>query len=93
MNKCMWLLNIALTLATNLAFADCDLTQFHWDCEIAIHTKAKASAHSRVDCHGTDVYVNTIQYDMVRRYQRANVNMSLTINGDRVEGPCIPGER
>ncbi len=93
MIKSIQLSIFALTLATNLAYADCDLTPFHWDCEITIHTKAKPSAHSRVDCHGTDVYVNPVQYDIIRRYQRANVNMSLTVNGGRVEGPCIPSER
>ncbi len=84
---------IALSLPWLTAFANCDLTRYHWDCDITLHIKPTREAHSLVYCGGTYGYITKAEYDVLARYHRANVNMSLAVNNDYVDGPCIPSGR
>ena len=86
-------LAIGLSLLSAVTVANCDLTRYHWDCELNIHTKPTSAAHSLVYCGDVYGYMTTAQYDTLIRYQRANVNMSLVFNGSYIDGPCIPSGR
>jgi len=75
----------------NAAFAvNCDLTEFRWLCEIAVHHKYSEVAPSVIDCGGTNVYVTREQYETIARYQRASINMTLKVNGEYITSPCVP---
>ena len=84
---------ITLIVTTNIVFANCDLTRYHWECEVPLRIKPSPAAHSLVHCGHTYGYITQAQYDMLARYQRANVDMSVTINDEYVDGPCIPAGR
>ena len=83
----------ALTLVSNLALANCDLTRYRWECDIQLHIKPTREAHSLVHCDQTYGYVTTAQYDIITRYQRANVNLSVTVNDEFVDSPCVGAGR
>ena len=87
------LLVITLSFASITTYANCDLTRYHWECDLNMHIKPTPAAHSLVYCGDAYGYVTTAQYDTLTRYYRANVSMSLTLNGSYVEGPCIPSGR
>lgn len=82
-----------LSITSNAAFANCDLTHFRWDCEYQLHLKPSKATLSLIYCGREFGYVSYAQYDELTRYQRANVNMSLTVNEEYIDGPCIPGDR
>ena len=84
---------ILLMLPISIAYADCDLTLFRWDCDIPIHVKPTHHASSLIYCGNTNMYVTKAQYDIMTRYQRADVNMILTVHGEYVDSPCIPDTR
>jgi hypothetical protein len=84
---------VVLLLLSNLVFANCDLTRFRWDCDLAIKPHRTGSAHSLVYCGNSFGYLNRAQYDVLARYQRANVNMVLKINDEYIDSPCIPAGR
>jgi len=86
---------IGLLLSTfiNIIYANCNLNQFRWECDIPMHLKPSMNAHSLIYCGDTFGYINQMQFDILARYQRANVAMNVTVNGEYVDGPCIPGER
>jgi hypothetical protein len=84
---------VVLLLSSNLVFANCDLTRFRWGCDLAIKPRPTGSAHSLVYCGNSFGYLNRAQYDVLARYQRANVNMVLKINDEYIDSPCIPAGR
>lgn len=86
-------LMLLLFLPAHSALALCDVTQFHWECDIPFANKPNPSAYSLVHCGNGPVYVNKYQYEQLMRYQRANVNMILTLNGQYITSPCVPAGR
>lgn len=93
MSKRVLFILILGMLPMSLSFANCDLTEFRWECDIRIQPKPTKAAHALVYCGNHYGYVTPRQYDLLTRYQRANVNMILTINGAYVDSPCVPSGR
>lgn len=82
-----------LSIASSTAFANCDLAHFRWDCEYQLHLRPSKATPSLVYCGREFGYVSYAEYDELARYQRANVNLSLTVNDEYTDGPCIPADR
>ena len=91
--KRLALLAIVFCSVSHPAFSSCDLTRYHWDCDIPLHIKPTKSAHSLVRCGSTYGYITEAQYDQLAHYHRENVNMSVSINDEFADGPCVPSGR
>lgn len=84
---------LVLPITSALAIGNCDLTDFRWDCEMPFKLRPSPNASSLVYCGNIIGYVTQEEYNQLMRYQRANVNMILTVNGEYVDSPCIPNRR
>jgi len=84
---------VVLSFASGLAEAKCDLTHFRWDCDLPLHVRPNHHAASLVYCGNAYGYVNPRDDAILKAYQRADVNMVLTINDEYATSPCIPDQR
>lgn len=80
-------------LFASIASAECDLERFRWGCDLQIQPRPTPWARSLVYCGNAYGYVTPIQFHMLQHYQRANVDFVLKLNGEFIEGPCVPGDR
>lgn len=81
-----------LMVSTNLVAANCDLTEFSWDCEIPVGLKEQPGKSSIFFCGNSYGYLTHHQMDVLSRYRRASVNMVMKINGQYVDSQCVPAK-
>lgn len=93
MNRLSTCLFFLLLIPFQSANANCDLTHFRWDCEAYVHIKPKPYATSLIQCGHVFIYLTKAQYQTLTRYQRANLNMSIMIDDEYLDGPCVPAGR
>lgn len=84
---------IVSLLCSSTAFANCDITQFRWECDIPIKRKPSHHHKSLVYCGNSYGYLSKDEYDRLNRFHRRNINMVLKIHGEYMDSPCIPAHR
>jgi len=82
-----------LLIPVTHALANCDISTFRWECDIPAMAKPTEPARSLVVCGNTALYVSKAQHDLIANYQRADINMIFTINGEYIDSPCVPSGR
>lgn len=93
MQSCVKKIILLLLISPLNALANCNLTEFRWECDMQIYPKPAKYAQSLVYCGNSYGYVTLKTYDTLVRYQRAHVNMVLKINGEYTDDPCVPAGR
>lgn len=88
MRSFLFIISFVMTLEG--LYANCDPTRFADHCEMPFITQHNPQL-ARVYCGDRLGHITRQQYEILRRYQRANVNMILTLNGEYIDSPCIPG--
>lgn len=76
-------------MMASVSFANCDLSEFNWSCNMRMQLKPTATARMLVYCGDVYGYLTQEQYDILRRYQEADVNVVLKINDEFVTAPCM----
>ena len=89
--KSIFLLVLSMFVCLSV-YGQCDLTRFADECAIPFTTKG-ATDRSQVYCGEQLGYISRAHFEVLRRYQRANTNMILTVNGEYYDSPCIPFRR
>ena len=86
---------VFLTCFATMAFAkrNCDITTFHWECDLPVKIEKSRSAPTQFYCGNSWGYLSKRDFARLQEYQRANINMILTINGEHVDSPCRPSYR
>ena len=84
---------LCLAIPIQASFAFCDITEFRWECDLLATKKPSDGQLSLIYCNKTPLYVQPSQYEMIKRYQRADINMVLRVNDEFVTGPCVPAGR
>ena len=81
---------LLVLLQPGLSFGhtNCDLSEYRWECDLNINQKQKHK--TLFQCGAAWGYLTKQQYKTLARYQRADVNMILTLNGNFITAPCIP---
>jgi hypothetical protein len=92
MLKNIGLLLLGFSLLSTTAFADCDISQYRWDCEIPVAAKAKPGKSKLFYCGDNYGYITKRQYEILSRYRIAEINMVLKIDGEFVDDPCYPSD-
>ncbi len=87
------LIAVLWCLPLHFALANCDLKSFKWHCDLPIKQKPTQHSRSLVYCGNTPLYITQSEYKILRRYQRANVNQVLRLNGAYITSPCVPAGR
>lgn len=83
---------LILLFSSSLFAANCDLSDFSWDCDIPVGLKEKPGKSSIFYCGHSYGYLTHHQMDVLSRYDRASVNMVMKINGQYVDTPCVPAK-
>ena len=81
---------IFLSILAPIGYASCDPTRFSHNCEMPYIQKQHKHL-AQVYCGPRLGHITKHQYEILKRYHRANTNMILTLNGEYIDSPCIPG--
>lgn len=86
-------LSLIIAGFSSLLFANCNLHQFRYPCDITLKPYPTRYAKSLVYCGNSRGYVTKHDYDILTKFHRRSINMTLSINGEFLESPCIPADR
>lgn len=81
-----------LLCISSLSFADCT-HEYPFYCELPFKIKPVKQAQSVIHCGPLFGYLTQAQWDTLARYKQANIEMNIMIDGEFIDGPCIPSQR